>query len=483
MVLNKEKIFSHPWLIRTAIFSLAAFFCFFRLGDHPLVQWDESLHGELALSMIRTGDWLNYYFGGVPNAWFAKPPLAIWSIALSYKILGYNEFALRFPSAVFILISLFYIYAIVKAYKDELTAVLTVLILISVNALIGAHVGRNGETDALLVCAFVAAAWHGLRFADFRQNYHIIYASLWAIIGFWAKGPAIFIIFPGFLAYNLITGKAGEILRNKYLWMSAGIFLLGISSWIWIAMTYGHEFSDRPHIGKNSLETMVQYDLFQRFFQNSEQGGSSSYFYVFHVLDAKLTTWNYVGYVLMAVAIFRKEVRKVFAPDAQGWLDLFAFLSWIFLVLFLTPVNSKHAWYLAPVLPFMVINLVGLLTFYYEKTRYLLIPVALILVINLGLKFYKQNQPKSYPQLLTENTQTFREAKTIYFSSQYPMDRFLYVHFQNMNCVLAPNAGGKNLEKGEIKILPPEEYDRNPAGFSDLTLIARDEVSIILAFP
>ena len=159
MKLSTINFFSHPNASLFSVLSIAAFFCFFNLGQQPLMLWDESLHGEIALQMLQNGDWFNYYFGGEPEPWFAKPPLAIWAIVLSYKIFGINEFALRFPSALAIAISFFFIFKIIQLYKGNRFAFFTSLILISINGLIGPHVGRTGDTDGLLVCFLMAASW------------------------------------------------------------------------------------------------------------------------------------------------------------------------------------------------------------------------------------------------------------------------------------------------------------------------------------
>ena len=67
----------------------------------PLWDQDEAAYAGFGYIMNESGNWL------VPNFMYSdvhrKPPLHFWNIALSYKLFGYNEFAVRFPSFLAIL--------------------------------------------------------------------------------------------------------------------------------------------------------------------------------------------------------------------------------------------------------------------------------------------------------------------------------------------------------------------------------------------
>lgn len=79
---------------------IALYFCFWKLGADPLNEWDEPRRGVNAMELLQNGDLVNMYYGGKPDTWHAKPPLMVWLIAISFKVFGYNEFALRLPSAL-----------------------------------------------------------------------------------------------------------------------------------------------------------------------------------------------------------------------------------------------------------------------------------------------------------------------------------------------------------------------------------------------
>lgn len=68
------------------------------LGSTGLVDETEPLFAEAARQMTVTDDWITPYFNGVTR--FDKPPLIYWLMAVGYKILGVNEWAVRLPSAL-----------------------------------------------------------------------------------------------------------------------------------------------------------------------------------------------------------------------------------------------------------------------------------------------------------------------------------------------------------------------------------------------
>ena len=82
-------------LITLAIFCLL--FLFVGLNSYPLVDVDETRYAVMSRGLIGSGDWSILLLNGVPFT--EKPPLYFWMTAFSIKYLGFNEFAVRFPTA------------------------------------------------------------------------------------------------------------------------------------------------------------------------------------------------------------------------------------------------------------------------------------------------------------------------------------------------------------------------------------------------
>jgi 4-amino-4-deoxy-L-arabinose transferase-like glycosyltransferase len=64
----------------------------------PLIDRDEPRFAEAAREMIERADYVVPYFNNQYR--FDKPPLTYWAQVASYRILGENDFAARFPTAI-----------------------------------------------------------------------------------------------------------------------------------------------------------------------------------------------------------------------------------------------------------------------------------------------------------------------------------------------------------------------------------------------
>lgn len=66
------------------------------LGLSPIMDTTEARYAEIARIMAELNDWVTPWFSYNVPFW-GKPPLAFWMTAISFEILGVNEFAARFP--------------------------------------------------------------------------------------------------------------------------------------------------------------------------------------------------------------------------------------------------------------------------------------------------------------------------------------------------------------------------------------------------
>jgi 4-amino-4-deoxy-L-arabinose transferase-like glycosyltransferase len=82
------------WLL--LLLTVCTFFVL--LGSRALNEPDEGRYSEIAREMIQTGDWLVPHFWYLPH--LDKPPVTYWLVAISVKLFGQNEWAVRLPIAV-----------------------------------------------------------------------------------------------------------------------------------------------------------------------------------------------------------------------------------------------------------------------------------------------------------------------------------------------------------------------------------------------
>ncbi|MEP7037846.1 MAG: glycosyltransferase family 39 protein [Acidobacteriota bacterium] len=117
---QKSKTKNHfVWLLLAL---LIVFVYFFGLTI-PLLGPDEPRYSQIAREMFERGDFVTPKLGGFD--WFEKPALLYWLQIFSYKIFGVTEFAARFGSAIFGLLTIFSLWILgrnlTNRRKDEKT--------------------------------------------------------------------------------------------------------------------------------------------------------------------------------------------------------------------------------------------------------------------------------------------------------------------------------------------------------------------------
>lgn len=416
---------------------VALFICFWKLGSEPLHQWDESRNGVNAIEMLQNHDYVNLYYGGLPDTWNAKPPLMIWMIAGSFKIIGTNEFALRFPSAVAIFFSFIILYRIIKLYGSDLLAFTTCLILMTVNGLIGSHVGRTGDFDALFILFLLSATYFALKYLDFNRTNALFYCGIAMGMAFYTKGLAALIILPGFAFYLLITKRFLKILKDCRLWIAALIFAVFIISWYLVVSVHGLKFEESVYGSVDSFETMWKYDILQRLTEGFANGHIRNYAFFFNYLDARFNLWNYLFYLVLAITIYKlvKKDWKVtdYEKNPLIKLALFSFCIWASIGLFLTFAVETHNWYLAPALPFVAITTAIGCGYLIKHYRYAGLVIIGLLLFTLTRKIIDLSSSDGYPEMLLSNEQIIKDAGKIVCLNIDRQDYFCYMKMLNGN--------------------------------------------------
>ena len=113
-------------IILLLIFILAVFLRFYKLGSNPPgIYWDEAAIGIDAYTLSENlkdqygRSWHQLIF---PSYGDYKAPVYIWLTAISVKIFGLNEFAVRFPSAFFGSLTVLLVYYLVKELFSNFTS-------------------------------------------------------------------------------------------------------------------------------------------------------------------------------------------------------------------------------------------------------------------------------------------------------------------------------------------------------------------------
>ncbi|HEY9704647.1 MAG TPA: glycosyltransferase family 39 protein, partial [Allocoleopsis sp.] len=96
-MLNKSP--QKMWIVSILWILIISFFVLlWNLGNISLIDETEPLFAEASRQLIERNDWITPYFNGVTR--FDKPILIYWFMAIGFKLIGVNEWAVRLPSAL-----------------------------------------------------------------------------------------------------------------------------------------------------------------------------------------------------------------------------------------------------------------------------------------------------------------------------------------------------------------------------------------------
>jgi len=147
---------SHHALLLLALLALSGLLFFLGLGDMGLTDRDEGRNAEAGREMFESGDRLTPTFNGELRV--AKPVFLYWLMEQSYRLFGVNEFAARFPSALFGVGLILIQYLFLVHQRDRTVALfggLMLLLNLEILAL-----GRMALTDSVLIF-FTTASLYG----------------------------------------------------------------------------------------------------------------------------------------------------------------------------------------------------------------------------------------------------------------------------------------------------------------------------------
>ena len=480
------------WLYPTL--ALAIFLAFFRLGDTPIEQWDEAHTGINAIEMLQTGDYINLYFGGEPDRIRAKPPFVIWMVATNFKLFGFNAFSLRLHSAIAGVFIFFFLFKIVNLYRPPLFAFGVCLMMMSVRAIIGFHVSRTGDFDAVLIAFLFAGLYYFLRYLDFMR-YHDVYkaAILWGF-AFLTKGPAFGVLFPGLLLYLVVDGRLMHVLRLREVYKAVGILLLFPVAWYLTIYFFGHQLEDPLVSGRNAFERMFLYDIVDRFTQTEFEGKqeTSDPLFLWHVLRENFRYWDFVFYAVLLGGIIRKLLTGL--PKWEPLRYRFTILSiciWMPLAIFLSLGTASKYWYFSPAMPFIAATALSGIWWLYKQYPKLIMGSFLLFWV--FCMYYRYLGPKPQPtagsmpdeiytEVVHKQSGNLAKEEKIYQVGPWPAQRVLLdLYFANPNVIYASTEEALADPAGNISVfIRREEWEKQRERFVDFGVMDEDEFYLIL---
>jgi hypothetical protein len=188
------------------LLALSLPFLFVKLGM-PLLDPDEGLYASIAQEMLSRGDWVIPHVNGLP--YLEKPPLYFWLTALTFRLVGPTEWAVRLWSALATLGAVLLTWRIGRRLYGARAGLLAGLVLATVvgNAL---YV-RKASADQLFVFCLTLAMYGFLRDVERpdRGRARFLWLYVGAALSVLAKG------FAGLVFPVLIVGISLLLVRRR----------------------------------------------------------------------------------------------------------------------------------------------------------------------------------------------------------------------------------------------------------------------------
>ena len=323
------------------------FFCL--LGTRSLNEPDEGRYGEIAREMVESGDWL------VPRIWYVphldKPPMTYWLVALSIKVFGVNEWAIRLPLALAGLSGVLAAFLLARRVAGDRAARWSALILST--SLLYFAMARMLTTDIFLGQFIAWAGYFFWRSWQTLDGWNSIAArpsllkqflgwqlAMWTSLagGFLTKGPvALAIPFAAIVALTIFRRQECHRWKLQLLGAAVGVPLFCLLALPWFLLVFQNvpqafDFMVRDRFAGHALGTTVK-----------NRGGPLLYF-------VPILAFGFLPWTPLLGWLWRRgHWRSLGERQKDGWLFLTVWTAFTFLLFSLN--RSKLPAYIVPLFP------------------------------------------------------------------------------------------------------------------------------------
>jgi 4-amino-4-deoxy-L-arabinose transferase-like glycosyltransferase len=348
LVRNKNEIMNTKHLqwaaLITVLINAAAMFS-------PVINSGDAIkYAAIAQHMVVSHDWARLILDG--QDWLDKPHFVFWITALSFKLGGVSAFTYILPGFIFHLVGAYYTYRMARWFYNVPTAVLAVLIYLSIFNLMDS--AAEIKAEAYLRGQIMAACYYWLRYdAQFRMKY-LLLGALFTAMAVLTKGIfTLFTITSGLCCLWLYQKQWSKPFSGK--WLAALVLSLLFVAPELVALYL--QFN-QPAVGAglhpvvSSFKFFFWDSQFGRFFNTGPiRNVNGDPLYFVRVFLYGFLPWTIVFIVAM------KAHFKAFGQANSSERAAFIFLSSSFLCTFLmfSATKFQMSYYIDVVLPFAAI--------------------------------------------------------------------------------------------------------------------------------
>lgn len=415
---QKQK-FSYSLYLIIAVGALLRLFsgCDFYLHD-----WDEQFHALVAKNMLLhplkptlyENPLLPYNYKNWTgnHIWLHKPPLTLWIMALSIKVFGCNEFAVRLPSFIFSIAIILLSYKIALQFFNQRVAIISAYLTAVNGLLIEVSIGRvsSDHVELCFVFLILGAVFFLIKSFKFSlQKY-----SLTAIAGLICSLAILTKLLPALIVWLLFVALVIQyrIKNRKVIFINLVVLMLTSLAlpllWlIYIKLTFPTEYQNLSEAFFLPISNVV----------HTHNGSIFYYFSNIRIIFGELIYFP----LLLILYLFRKE------------RTLFLSIVWIFIPLIIfSAASTKRATYLLISAPAYFIATAYFIDFIQKTVNQKYLKIAVITLFLLLPFRYMIERVKPFDNMLRSNAATIelKEYKfpknAVLFGYPKPMEAMFF---------------------------------------------------------
>lgn len=319
------------------LLALIYFIVFLKLNAFHIRWWDESIFAVNTYEMLHNGKFFTPYFRSLPDFFNTKPPLIIWLQLICVRLIGYNELAIRLPSAIAAALSILLLFKFIASRFSLIWAWLSALILLTSPGFIAFHTARTGDSDAALTLFLLVANLHFFEYLFTQKPKHIFLFLLFISLAFATKSIAALLFAPAYLIILIQQKKLKSVLLSYS-------FLAGISLFFFtaFALILLREQQDYSYVREILFEDAGRV---LKVVQNHQE---PAIFYFENLFNTRFSTW----FILLVVGCV-----LAFCTKQQEEKKLLRGLTALILVYLIIVSSSitKLIWYDMPLFPYLAV--------------------------------------------------------------------------------------------------------------------------------
>ena len=402
----------------------------------PVMDQTEARYAEIARLMAETGNWVTPQIDYNTPFW-AKPPLSTWLSALSIKVFGINEFAVRFPAFAISMLLILLLKPFAK--RAKLPLVIPAFILFTLPEFL-LHVGvvSTDMTLLLSITLMMVSFWETMNGGKRYWGY-LFFVGIG--LGFLAKGPIILLLTgPPLFAWTVWFKSFRKLLA--FPWFIGVLLVIAVAlPWYYLAEKTTPGFLEYFFVGEH----------YKRFFDASWKGDK----YGFPKIQPFGIIWVFLFSLALPWIIFfaNKAVKQPKLILQDRWL-LFLALWVLWTPLFFTSSKSLIHTYILP----CCVPLALFVATYWDSIKHkkayvwsaLVVPILSVLIILLYF----------VPGVFENNTNTDK-----YILKNYKGEKLFYVGEKTYS--------SQFYSKGRVKSIPVEKLDSLKSADKNFLLLVR----------